>query len=135
MALITWNETFSVGIERFDRDHRKLIEIINSLHDAMKDGKGKDILGKILDELIAYTRTHFETEEQMMKQHGYPDYEFHKKAHDRLVMDVAKIVKNYHGGTAPLPSHVMQFLVDWLTMHINGLDKKYGPCLKEKGIT
>jgi hemerythrin len=112
----------------------KMIEMINTLHDAMKEGKGRDILGRILEDLVAYTRTHFETEEKVMKQNSYPDFSEHKKQHDKLVMEVAKIVKNYHGGNEPLPAHIMQFLVDWLTTHINGVDKKYGPYLQSKGV-
>lgn len=134
MPLITWNETLSVGISQFDAEHKKMIEMINTLHEAMKEGKGREVLGRILEELVAYTRTHFETEEKVMKQNSYPDLAEHQKQHDKLVMEVAKIVKNYHSGNEPLPATVMQFLVDWLTTHINGMDKKYGPYLKGKGV-
>lgn len=134
MPLITWNDTLSVGVRQFDKEHMKLIELINTLNEAMKQGKGKESLGAVLDDLVSYTRTHFETEERVMKQNGYPDLEAHKKLHDKLVMEVAKTVRNFHMGNAPLPESVMQFLVDWLTNHINGVDKKYGPYLNEKGI-
>lgn len=134
MTLITWNETLSVGVGQFDREHMKMIDMINMLHAAMKEGKGKEILARILDDLSNYTRTHFETEEKVLKQNGYPDFENHKKQHDKLVLEVAKIVKNYHNDNKPLPAHIMQFLVDWLTTHITGEDKKYGPFLNSKGV-
>lgn len=80
MALITWNENYSVKVKQFDDQHKKLIDMINELHDAMKVGKGKDVMEKILAGLIQYTVTHFANEERLMKQHNYPDYEQHKKS-------------------------------------------------------
>ena len=47
MALITWNDTLSVNVEEIDQQHRTLIAMINELNEAMKLGKGKDVLGKI----------------------------------------------------------------------------------------
>ena len=38
--------------------------MINDLNDAMRQGKGKDVLGKIDKELVGYTVTHFRTEEK-----------------------------------------------------------------------
>jgi hemerythrin len=36
-----------------DSDHRKLVEILNRLNTAMSSGSSKEILGGLLDELIA----------------------------------------------------------------------------------
>ena len=54
MSLIRWNDNFSVNVTMIDHDHKKLVAMINELTDAMKAGRGKDVLGKILYELIQY---------------------------------------------------------------------------------
>ena len=46
MAMIQWNSSLIVNIAEIDRQHQKLIQMINDLVGAMRQGKGKDILGK-----------------------------------------------------------------------------------------
>ena len=134
MPLITWNDSYSVKVKQMDDQHKKLVDIINHLHDAMKAGKGKDAVDKVLTDLIAYTKTHFASEESLMKLHAYPGYEEQKKAHNSLVMQVVDIQKKFEAGNAPLSQDVMNFLKDWLIKHIQGTDQKYGPYLNQKGV-
>lgn len=134
MALITWSPSLSVNVKQFDDQHKKLIDLINKLHDAMKEGKGKDILGDILQSLIEYTKTHFAAEERLMQQHNYGEYEKHKKEHNLLVIQVLDIQKKHKEGTPVLTQTIMTFLKNWLASHIQGEDQKYGPFLNGKGI-
>ena len=134
MALITWSDTYSVQVSQFDDQHKKLIEMVNDLHDSMKVGKGKEALGKILKSLIQYTAMHFSSEERLMKQHNYPDYEQHKKEHNQLVMKVQDVQKKYLEGSAILSQEVMNFLKEWLRNHIQGEDKKYGIFFNSIGV-
>ena len=75
MALLSWNDTYSVKIRKFDDQHKKLIDLINQLHDSMLVGKGKDVMGEVMNSLVDYTKTHFTAEETLMRLHNYPDYE------------------------------------------------------------
>ncbi|SNB47071.1 bacteriohemerythrin [Geobacter sp. DSM 9736] len=134
MALLSWSDSYRVNIKQIDDQHKKLIEMINTLHDAMKVGKGSQVLGEVLKSLIDYTGSHFATEEKLMKLHNYPDYEHHKKEHNLLVMQVLDIQKNLQNGSAPLTQNIMSFLKEWLVKHIQGEDKKYGPYLNGKGV-
>jgi hemerythrin len=134
MALMTWSDKFSVQVRQCDEEHKQLINLINNVHDAMKVGQGKQIVGQVLDALISYTKSHFAAEEQLMKANGYPDYESHKKEHNQLTMTVVDFRKEYLEGKVPLTQSIMNFLKDWLTNHIQGVDKKYGPFFNGKGI-
>ena len=42
MATFAWNESYSVHVRQFDAQHQKLFEIINTLADAMRMGKGEE---------------------------------------------------------------------------------------------
>ena len=84
MPLMEWNDKLSVGVAQFDNEHKKLVAMVNELFDAVQGGHGKEALGKILDGLIAYTKTHFANEERYFQQHGYADYAQHKAEHDAL---------------------------------------------------
>jgi len=132
---MTWNENMSVGVKVLDEDHKRLVAMINELHDGLKAGHGKDALGKILDTLISYTKSHFAREEQFFARTGYPNSAVHKKEHDDLTRQVLEVQAKFKGGaTTGLSLEVMAFLKNWLTNHIQGSDKKYGPYLNSKGI-
>lgn len=134
MALMTWSPALSVQVKQFDDQHIKLVNMVNELHDAMKAGKGNEVLGKILNGLITYTATHFADEEKMMAQHAYPDAPAHKNEHGKLVKQVLELQENFKAGKAILTLNVMMFLKDWLVKHIQGDDRKYGAYLTTKGV-
>lgn len=134
MPLINWNDSFSVNVAEIDQQHKKLISMINELSDAMKQGKGKDILGKIVNSLLGYTATHFKTEENYFDQFGYPDTDSHKKEHIAFVQKVSDFKDGFEKGSLSLSIEVINFLSDWIQNHIKGTDKKYSPFFNEKGL-
>ena len=134
MALITWSNMLSTGIGEQDNQHKKLIEMINQLNDAMQAGKGSEVLGKVLSELVNYTVFHFGYEEKLMAQHGYVDTPAHKGEHARFVQTVGDFKKKFDSGSAVISVEIMNFLRDWLTSHIMKTDKKLGQELSKKGV-
>ncbi|HOD39814.1 MAG TPA: bacteriohemerythrin [Candidatus Wallbacteria bacterium] len=124
MALIEWSSNLSVGVSEMDDQHKKLIKMINDLHEAMKTGKGKEITAKIVADLINYTHTHFSAEEKYMAQFKYPDIDKQKAAHAAFVKKISDIQKSVNAGQL-VTMDVMKFLNSWLTEHIIGMDKKY----------
>lgn len=134
MGLIKWNAFYSVNIEEIDIQHKKLIELINRMYDAMKAGKGKNVLGAVLTELVDYTAYHFEAEERMLFQYDYAEYEAHKLIHDDLTRKAKELKDQLDCGNNLTTMDVMLFLSNWLNVHILEVDKKYGPYLLSKGI-
>ena len=63
---ITWTPYFSVGDESLDADHKTIVGLINRLHAALAGKRTAADLRQIADELIRYTVTHFQHEEQVM---------------------------------------------------------------------
>lgn len=135
MALVAWSEQLSVGVVSIDEQHKKLVSLLNQLHDGMLSGKGRDALGAVLKGLIDYTRTHFKYEEDLFARTGYPDAASHKRDHTDLVQRVIEIQQKYNtSGPSALTIPVMNFLKDWLTNHIQGSDRRYAPHLSAKGV-
>lgn len=124
MALLDWKNEYSINNKIIDEQHKKLVDLINQLHTAMSEGKGKDILGKILEELVSYTVFHFSSEEKFMKEHNYSGYSLHKIEHDKLTKQVVEFQDNYKAGKSMVSQELMKFLKDWLVNHIIGSDKK-----------
>ena len=135
MPLMEWSDKLSVGVSQFDDEHKRLVKMVNDLFDAMHASHGKDVLGPILDGLVSYTVTHFKHEEELMARHGFPESAAHRAEHVALTKQVAEIQAKYRAGaTTVLTLEVMTFLKNWLTKHILGTDKHYGPFLNAKGI-
>jgi len=134
MPLLTWNESYSVNIREIDTQHKKLIELINNLHDGMKLGKGKEVTGSVLNELANYTGFHFKTEEKLFDKYGYPETLKHKRQHDDLVEEVMSFKKSFDEGKGLVTVDLMLFLKNWLTNHIINSDKNYTKFLNSKGV-
>ena len=134
MALIEWNDSLSVKIAEIDQQHQKLISMINELNDAMSHGKGKDVMARILGNLINYTSTHFRTEEKYFDQFDYPDKANHKREHTTFVNKVTDFKDGFEKGSIGLTIQVMNFLSDWLQNHIRGTDQKYSAFFNKHGL-
>lgn len=134
MSLIQWEERLSVKVKEIDEQHKKLINLVNLLHNSMKAGKGNDALHKVLTDLIDYTAYHFRTEEGYFQKHNYPDLMRHKKEHENLVSKALDIKKRFDKGELVITIELMGFLKDWLNTHILSSDKKAGEFLNTKGV-
>jgi hemerythrin len=134
MDLIKWDDSLSVNIALIDQQHQKLILMINELHGAMKLGKGKDVLGKIVIGLISYTAIHFKTEEDYFSQFGYAEADSHIKEHVAFVRKVSEFKEGFEKGKLSVSIDVLNFLSDWLQNHIKGTDKKYSQFFNGKGL-
>ncbi len=133
MATFTWNDSYSVNIKKLDEQHKKLFAMIDELHSAMSSGKGKEVIGKVLDEMLEYTQTHFTTEEKLLEKHHYPHLDIQQKEHAAFIQKVSEMQQKMKNGSLTLSIEVSQFLKDWLTKHILGSDKEYAQFLVEKG--
>ena len=134
MSFFDWKPEYSVNIAEIDQQHQKLVAMLNMLHEAMQKGEGRAVLGRILTNLAVYTKTHFATEERLMKSHEYPDYAIHKEKHRKMTEVVHKHVEQFESQELKNPIEVFQFLKDWLKKHIIQTDMGYSAYLNSKGV-
>lgn len=123
MALIEWSSELDVGHKFIDDDHKKLVKMVNDFHDAMQQGRGNDVIGKVLNNLVIYTREHFSREEAEMQRIKYSKYLAHKQEHDKLMAQVGELQGSFSSGKKMLTIQVSSFLKDWLRTHIMQTDK------------
>jgi methyl-accepting chemotaxis protein len=129
--LIVWDDSIATGIELIDEQHQELIGLINRLNSAMQQGKGKAVLGEILDELGHYAVFHFGQEETLFDKYGYPETDQHKAVHRKLLDDTTAFIEQFKAGQTGMSRDLFFFLKDWLTNHIKGVDHRYVPFLKK----
>ena len=134
MPLITWGPQLETGIAIIDAQHKRLVDIINELNDARTAGRSDEIMGAILDELVAYTETHFTVEEKLLTGNDYEDLENHRREH-RVFTDQIKMDRdNFNAGVWKLDQRMMDYLRGWLLNHIQVSDQAYVPTLKGAGV-
>jgi len=132
---VEWKQEYSVGIDSIDRQHKKLIGLINNLQAAVNYSTGAEFEREALDELVDYTRTHFSYEEGLMEQNGYPEFAAHRAEHELMISRVEQVLAEYQKNPDTAMQNAIDFLRDWLINHINGTDKQYSSYLIDRGVT
>jgi hemerythrin-like metal-binding domain len=133
MSLIIWIDAYSTGIAEVDGQHKKLVELINTLFDSITVKDRTTVLNQAFEELVNYTVFHFGKEEELMTRCAYPDIANHKAEHRSFINEINKFKQEFASGDNKVMLKVINFLKDWLLNHIKGTDKKYVPHLQAKG--
>jgi hemerythrin-like metal-binding protein len=134
MPLITWGPKLEIGIGIIDSQHRRLVDLINQLDEAITAGRGSDVVAETLKGLIDYTHTHFRTEQELLKEHNYEDYALHCREH-RIFTDQIEIYRDrLDAGSLRISSDVMGYMRGWLLTHIGSSDRAYLRTLKDAGV-
>ena len=134
MALVTWDETYSVSVRRLDEQHQKLFSLLNALHDAMRQGKGQLVVQDTLRELAAYTGTHFRAEEELLRRTNYPGFAGHLAEHQKFIARVERFTEDLKAGRHASSIAVVGFIKDWLGEHIRRTDRAYAAYLNAQGV-
>ncbi len=140
MPYMEWEPGFNFNIEEIDRQHRKLVDIINLLYEALHPSSEKGELHALVEslnkeatainEMLDYTVKHFQYEEQLLQAAKYPAYYKHKQQHDAFTNRVQAYKKLFDISADIDITEMMDYLKGWLRNHILGEDRKYVPYLK-----
>jgi len=121
MPLISWDDRLVMGLPEIDRQHHKLINLINQLDEQTKAGKGKDAIG-----------------ERYFDQFGYADAEEHKQEHAALAEKVGNFAAELNSAdesrVQAVLAELINFLSIWWKYHILDTDMKYARLFREKGV-
>ncbi|NOQ68735.1 MAG: bacteriohemerythrin [Gammaproteobacteria bacterium] len=126
MKNIIWDETLSVEVDEIDEDHRKLVDLFNILNHSVVEGDAADYIEAVLEELISCTIWHFRHEERLMLLYKYEGIVEHKAEHQELIDSVKELQQKFQKENKLLTNEDVEFLEDWLTLHILGQDMKLG---------
>ena len=132
---VAWSESYSLGNEQLDAQHRQLFDFVSDLVSACIDGSSTEKLNETLEFLVNYAVRHFADEEALQIQYNYPDYENHKKKHEDFKAQVLQLVERFHNSESPteLNNDINKIVVRWLISHIQREDKKIGDHIRLKG--
>jgi hemerythrin len=129
-----WTPQLSVGVKEIDDQHKELFGQVNSLLDAMSQGKDEEEIGKVARFLEDYIVRHFRAEERYMVRYRYADYAPHAAAHTRFIKDFLNLKNELRteGPTRRIIVETQIRLCDWLVDHVSKTDSALGAFLKTK---
>jgi len=128
----TWKDSFCIGIERLDDQHRSFFECLNDCHAQTVTNKRATLDEALLARLKAYAAEHFETEEDMMRFFGYPDIRPQQRQHKYFASQVVDFEQAQARGNPASAQSVLNFVRDWFLEHVLAEDKKFAVFMAEK---
>ncbi|MDD5271778.1 MAG: hemerythrin family protein [Methylovulum sp.] len=127
--MLTWSDSFATKIDIVDLQHKKLFELLNKLSVSFGQNKepGENLVGDILQELVAYADKHF-IDEELLMLHSKLDprhINIHRMEHKSFMYDAQSMWE--HFGTEEdvqeIAEKLVRFITSWLTFHILGIDQ------------
>ncbi len=125
MTVIQLNEADLTGIGVIDEQHEHVLDQITLLGKIAKEGSREQIEQSI-NHIVSHTLAHFEFEEELMEQSGYPFIKVHKRLHDHFIQRLASYTQRFDNGE-DITAELHQFLSSWLRSHFAHEDKDYSP--------
>lgn len=132
MQFLTWDKRFETGIPEMDEQHAQLAGLLNELHDSMNREAPQNDLEDLMTRIRCLTVDHFNMEENLMVQVGYPGHEAHHGIHIELLKQIEILEKRFGHQGAKFSMEIMCFIREWLADHVKGEDRIFAEFLKRK---
>jgi len=128
MAYLVWQADLDTGIGVIDAQHKRIVEMINQLHEAQAH-HDRALLGGVMEELVDYTISHFAFEETLLEDSGYQFTRAHKKVHELFIKRVSDYRTRFEAGE-DVAEELKGLLGRWLFNHIRNDDANYVEAVK-----
>jgi hemerythrin len=132
--MFEWHQNLSVNIAEIDEQHKKLLALMKNVYEAVRDGQSSKDIESHINELLRFALMHFDTEEKLMEQNGFPGLDMHRKAHFNLTMQAMEFKERNDKGTEKISLDIIDFIGEWIMTHILKADKEFSAFLIDKGV-
>ncbi|HEX8960033.1 MAG TPA: hemerythrin family protein [Geobacteraceae bacterium] len=132
MLIAKWSERYSVNIEEMDGQHKKLLNLMNGLDDALQGGKDGKLIAALVSDLNDCVEVHFREEEKLMEGLNYPHLGAHKSQHLHFLVQFHMMNSAYQSGHLELVQIFVQYLKNWFVFHLFSEDRTYGAFVESR---
>ena len=87
MAELKWRDSYEIGVNFIDEDHKSLLNIILDIKKEIETGDPSN-LSVLLNNFINETKSHFSREEAFLDKTEYPGLRKHKTYHKELLRKI-----------------------------------------------
>jgi hemerythrin len=112
-----WEKRLDLGNDLIDTQHRIFMLLCRKLDIAIKANQPLPTINSVIAELKKFAEFHFASEENLMREIGYPELNRHAHIHTELLME-------FNGRMAKIrdrldyPEDLLIFLNQWLLKHM-----------------
>ncbi len=132
--ILRWDNSFSIGIDIIDQQHKKWIKLTNQIYRKFKKNDTAEFI-KSLKEFIDYTDYHFGFEEKYMNDFGFENSNEHKNQHKYFIDKIKDYLETVKENDDYITYNTLTFLKFWIKKHIQNEDVKYVDLFIANGIT
>ena len=130
MADFAWTSANEIGHAGIDDQHRQLFALAAHLAKPLVDGVDRKPNPKKLRALLDFSSEHFKYEESLMRDSRYPHLKRHAKYHAALITELKIYCARLDRGVSADPASFVEFLWNWLLVHIDTADRELVKWLK-----
>ncbi|WP_129126327.1 bacteriohemerythrin [Geomonas oryzae] len=135
MEIVAWSDSLSLGIAKVDEQHKRLIQMMEELDEAIRNNQGADVVEDVLTNLFNYAQAHFAVEEELFRKHKYPEMALHELEHQRFIAKAFAFKERLGNSKPGLALELLNFLSSWVLNHIELTDKRYAKYLRDCGVS
>jgi hemerythrin len=132
MAFFLWKDSFSIGNDVIDRQHRLFLEMLNEYYDSGSGATKDSIDDRLIVRIREYATMHFRFEEELMREAGYTETEHQQKQHVYFESLVSDLESSHRKGRTDDLKRLLTLLKDWFLQHILEEDMKFVPHIKPR---
>jgi len=130
---IKWHSQYSIGIEKIDSDHKKVLDLLDRSRNAIFYNNRHEAQA-FLKEFITLCQYHFRREEEIMTVCGYQGRTNHKQVHQLLLKKAEKLSRASINDEANLDKLATSLTDGWID-HIQTMDRAYVKnCLDKESL-
>ncbi len=133
MAYFDWNAAYDTGIPGIDYEHRRLVALLNEIHELILTGAEPRKVAALLGDFHALATAHFALEERIMRDQHFPGLRERQDTHHRLLDQVREIMDGHDAGSYGAGENLPETLRKWLSEAMD-IDVKLFAEIKEANL-
>lgn len=126
---LEWRTEWESGNREIDRQHQDLIALAGHLIELSLAGRGYQETIYQLEVLLRHITNHFEFEERVLADIGYPDHQVHSDTHKRLLAKAMGLEEAYKNGEIKSTAFFSFIVDDVILGHMVDSDTEFFPYL------
>jgi len=134
MKEFTWHASLADGLKEIDNQHKALFALIERINASPDTETVSNELNDLLMEFIETAKAHFEFEESLLSEAGYPYLNGHTAEHSAIIQSLAEIVASTVTTDPETIQNSLRNILNWFEEHLHHEDNDYSRFLKEHSI-